>query len=82
MLQLEGVLRIADQHRTPSPSAPALAHEADAVRVLEIVRTLAVRKVFPGGHEPFEARRDAWVVALLVWVEVAVEDAAGETCYV
>ena len=69
-------MRITDEDRAPGVGRVARADEADAVPRMEVVRALAVRVRPARRHQDAQPARYARVEAFLVWVEVAVEDAA------
>ena len=55
-----------------------LTHETNAVSVFEIVLGWAVCKPFPGFEQQLEAFGYVSIMILLIWVDVAVEDATAE----
>ena len=82
LLTRVAAVRIAHEHSAPGapPPAPrrrgARADEADAVAAgVAVVRARAVREALARHEEALDVGGEAGVVALLVGVEVAVEDA-------
>ena len=66
------VICVAYENRTS-----ALARETDAVSILEIVYLNSVCDFLPGFNERSEPGRNLLIVAFLVGIQVAIEDATG-----
>jgi hypothetical protein len=72
-------IRVADEHDASAVRVRRITHthEANAILPGHVLPELAVRVRLAQTNERTQAGRDRLVVALLVWVQVAIEDASA-----